>query len=294
MRGRQDDIHLMERVTRMKGEGAKSIPNLWALPPINDLRPGGVATGTLPSIHHPFAAAAAAALLPGSLLPTAAAEYNSAAQLDMSNISAYEKSIAALQKAELIHAQREKTLRMTLGNSSTAETAAPTQSLANATPEERLQVLRNLDQETLLALRDKTLKEALQKNNNLLPSPETKEKADTAAPSETSPTARSVSEELDQKKAAAPSPDASAESKTEADEMEEDKAETAPLNKEEDASSPKKVDDNKADEMEEDKAEKMEEDKKPEGSRRVSTSDEPEKTDATDAISSLLALSKQA
>ena len=53
--------------------------------------------------------------------------------------------------------------------------------------------------------------------------------------------------------------------------------------------------------MEEDKAadmkpdEKMQEDKKPEGTRRVSTSDEPEKTAAaTDAISSLLALSKQA
>jgi len=29
MRGRQDDIHLMERVTRFKGEGAKAIPNLW-------------------------------------------------------------------------------------------------------------------------------------------------------------------------------------------------------------------------------------------------------------------------
>jgi len=29
MRGRQDDIHLMERVTRMKGEGSKAIPNLW-------------------------------------------------------------------------------------------------------------------------------------------------------------------------------------------------------------------------------------------------------------------------
>ena len=72
MRGRQDDIHLMERVTRVKGEKG-SIPNLWALPPINDLRPGGGATGTLPSIHHPFAAAAAAALPPGSLLPTAAA-----------------------------------------------------------------------------------------------------------------------------------------------------------------------------------------------------------------------------
>jgi len=227
----------------------------------------------------------------------------------MSNISAYEKSIAALQKAELIHAQREKTLRMALDNSSTAETAAaaPTQSLANATPEERLQVLRNLDQETLLALRDKTLKEALQKS---IPSPETKEKAD-AAPSETSPTARSVSEEntvvQDQKmseeetslyqKKAAINPDAPAEAKaeTEADEMEEDKAEAVPLNKEEDASSPKKVDDNKVDDMEEDKAEEIEEDKKPEGTRRVSTSDEPEKTAAaTDAISSLLALSKQA
>jgi len=213
----------------------------------------------------------------------------------MSNISAYEKSIAALQKAELIHAQREKTLRMALGNSSTAETAAPTQSLANATPEERLQVLRNLDQETLLALRDKTLKEALQKNH--LPSPDKEEKADTAAPSETSPTARSVSEELDQKKAAAPSPDAQAEAKAE-----------TPPEKEEDVSSPKKVDKNKAEEMEEDKnpdenkTDKMEEDKveemeedKPEGTRRVSTSEEPEKTAAaTDAISSLLALSKQA
>ena len=105
----------------------------------------------------------------------------------MSNISAYEKSIAALQKAELIHAQREKALRG-------IATAPPAQSLANATPEERLQVLRNLDQETLLALRDKTLKEALQKS---VPSPDTKEKA-AAAPSETSPTARSVSEKLDQ------------------------------------------------------------------------------------------------
>jgi len=205
----------------------------------------------------------------------------------MSNISAYEKSIAALQKAELIHAQREKALR--------EAAAPPAQSLSNATPEERLQVLRNLDQETLLALRDKTLKEALQKS---IPSPETKEKAD-AAPSETSPTARSVSEEntvvqdqkmseeetsLDQKKAAI-NPDAPA----------EDKAEAAPPNKEEAASFPKKVDDNKADEMEEDNAEEIEEDKKPEGTRRVSTSDEPEKTAAaTDAISSLLALSKQA
>ena len=274
MRGRQDDIHLMERVSRVKGEGAKAIPNLWALPPINDLRLGGGATGSLTStIPHPFAAAA---LPPGSLLPTAAAEYNSAAQLDMSNISAYEKSIAALQKAELIHAQREKALR---------EAAAPTRSLANATPEERLQVLRNLDQETLLALREKTLREALQKNRHLLPSPDAKEKAAATAPSETSPTARPVSEELDQKKAAAPNPDAPAEAllrgaasvsakKLYENMMEEDK---------------------KPDEkMEEDKAEKMEEDKKPEGSRRVSTSDEPEKNDATDAISSLLALSKQA
>jgi hypothetical protein len=263
----------MERVTRVKGEGAKAIPNIWALPPINGLPPGGGATGSLTStIPHPFAAAAAAALPPGSL----SAEYNSAAQLDMSNISAYEKSIAALQKAELIHAQREKALR---------EAAAPTRSLANATPEERLQVLRNLDQETLLALREKTLKEALQKNRHLLPSPDAKEKAAATAPSETSPTARPVSEELDQKKAAAPNPDAPAEAllrgaasvsakKLYENMMEEDK---------------------KPDEkMEEDKAEKMEEDKKPEGSRRVSTSDEPEKNDATDAISSLLALSKQA
>ena len=267
MRGSQDDIHLMERVTRVKGEGAKAIPNLWALPPVNDLRPGGGATGSLPSIPHPFAAAAAAALPPGSL----SAEYNSAAQLDMSNISAYEKSIAALQKAELIHAQREKALR---------EAAAPTRSLANATPEERLQVLRNLDQETLLALREKTLKEALQKNRHLLPSPDAKEKAAATAPSETSPTARPVSEELDQKKAAAPNPDAPAEA----------------LLRGAASVSAKKLYENmmEEDKMEEDKAEKMEEDKKPEGSRRVSTSDEPEKNDATDAISSLLALSKQA
>ena len=125
----------------------------------------------------------------------------------MSNISAYEKSIAALQKAELIHAQREKALR------GIATAPAPAQSLANATPEERLQVLRNLDQETLLALRDKTLKEALQKS---VLSPDTKEKADAAAPSETSPTARSVSEELDQKKAASPDTPAEEKAETEA------------------------------------------------------------------------------